>query len=56
MPLSMEDIWKFIVPLGLLGFIVGYHKLANRLKVPRPIYWMTMIAAGFLVMSVFDVW
>ena len=47
------DIWKYLAPLAILAFLVAYTRLAKRMKIPRPIYWMTMIAGGFLLMSLF---
>jgi len=52
----MDSIWKLVIPLGLFAFMVGYSKIAARMGIPRPVYWTTMIACGFLVMSVFDLW
>ena len=49
-------MWKIIVPLGLLALMIGYHRLANRMNVPRPIYWITRGAGGFLMMSIFELW
>ncbi len=49
-------MWKIIVPLGLLALMIGYHRLANRMNVPGPIYWITMGAGGFLMMSIFELW
>ena len=61
-PLSL-NIYKFI-PFNkhilvwvkedaILAFLVAYTRLAKRMKIPRPVYWMTMIAGGFLLMSLF---
>ena len=47
------DIWKYLAPLTILAFLVAYTRLAKRMKIPRPVYWMTMIAGGFLLMSLF---
>ncbi|MGB1872204.1 MAG: hypothetical protein ACPIFQ_02195 [Candidatus Puniceispirillaceae bacterium] len=52
----MDNIWKVVVPLGLLAVMVGYHKVAHRLNVPKPVYWITMMSGGFLVMSIFELW
>ena len=47
------DIWKYLAPLAILAFLVAYTRLAKRMKIPMPVYWMTMIAGGFLLMSLF---
>jgi len=49
----MNDIWTVIAPLSILAFLVLYTRVAKRMNIPRPIYWTTMIAGGFLLMSVF---
>ena len=54
--LVMQDMLKIIIPLGLMALLIGYHRLAARLRVPKPVYWLTMTAGGFLLMSVFDLW
>ena len=47
------EIWKYLAPLAILAFLVAYTRLAKHMKIPKPIYWMTMIAGGFLLMSLF---
>lgn len=47
------DVWKYLAPLAILAFLVAYTRLAKRMKIPKPVYWMTMIAGGFLLMSLF---
>jgi hypothetical protein len=52
----VDSVWKIVVPLGLLALMIGYHKMAGRMNVPRPVYWITMAAGGFLMMSIFELW
>lgn len=47
----MGDIAHYIAPLAILAALVIYSQVARRKKVPKPIYWVTMIAGGFLLMS-----
>ena len=47
------DLWKYLAPLAILGFLAAYTRLAKRMKIPKPVYWMTMVAGGFLLMSLF---
>ena len=49
------EIWKYLAPLAILAFLVAYTRVARRMKIPKPVYWMTMIAGGFLLMSLFTV-
>ena len=49
------DVWQYLPPLAILGFLVAYTRLAKRMKIPKPVYWMTMVAGGFLLMSLFTV-
>ena len=49
----MNPPWNFFAPLAILGFLLGYTKLAKHVKIPKPVYWITMVAGGFLLMSLF---
>ena len=49
------EIWKYLAPLAILAFLVAYTRLATRMRIPKPVYWMTMVAGGFLLMSLFTV-
>ena len=51
--MPMNDIWTYIAPLAILAFLVLYTRVAKRVNIPGPIYWTTMIAGGFLLMSIF---
>jgi hypothetical protein len=51
----MNDIWTYIAPVAILAFLILYTKTAKHKNIPKPIYWITMIAGGFLLMSVFAV-
>ena len=51
----MGDIPNFIAPLAFLAALVVYSRVARRMKLPKPVYWTTMIAGGFLLMSMFAV-
>ena len=49
----MDPPWNFLTPLAILGFLLGYAMLAKHVKIPKPVYWITMVAGGFLLMSLF---
>ncbi|MCH1474200.1 MAG: hypothetical protein L7W94_00880 [Alphaproteobacteria bacterium] len=49
----MNPPWNFLAPLAILGFLLAYTKLAKRMKIPKPVYWITMVTGGFLIMSLF---
>ena len=49
----MDPPWNFLAPLAILGLLLGYTKLAKHVKIPKPVYWITMVAGGFLLMSLF---
>ena len=49
----MNPPWNFLAPLVILGFLLGYTTLAKHVKIPKPVYWITMVAGGFLLMSLF---
>jgi|GEM_PF-1476285 hypothetical protein len=51
--MPMNDIWTYIAPLAILAFLVLYTRVAKRVNIPGPVYWTTMIAGGFLLMSIF---
>ena len=51
----MDDIWKYIAPFAILAFLVLYSRVAKRMNIPKPVYWITMVAGGFLLMSIFTV-
>ena len=51
----MNDIWTYIAPLAILAVLILYTRVAKRMKIPKPVYWITMIAGGFLLMSVFTI-
>ena len=40
-----------MAPLALLGALLVYSKVAQNRNVPKPVYWITMVAGGFLLMS-----
>ncbi|GIR51033.1 MAG: hypothetical protein CM15mP60_0940 [Alphaproteobacteria bacterium] len=48
----MDPPWNFLAPLAILGFLLAYTKLAKR-ENPETRYWITMVAGGFLLMSLF---
>ena len=50
---EMNPLWNFLAPLAILGFLLAYTKLAKRMKIPKPVYWITMVTGGFLIMSLF---
>ena len=50
---EMNPPWNFLALLAILGFLLAYAKLAKRIKIPKAIYWITMVAGGFLLMSLF---
>ena len=49
----MNPPWNFLPPLVILGFLLAYTKVAKRMKIPKVVYWITMVAGGFLLMSLF---
>ena len=49
----MDSPWNFLAPLAILGFLLGYTRLAKQMKIPKPIYWITMVAGGVILMSLF---
>ena len=49
----MDPPWNFLAPLAILSFLLAYTKLAKRMKIPKSVYWITMVAGGFLLMSLF---
>ncbi len=51
----MNDIWTYIAPVAILAFLILYTRAAKRMNIPKPVYWITMIAGGFLLMSIFAV-
>ena len=51
----MGDLTRYAAPLAILAALVVYSRVAKRMKVPKPVYWITMIAGGFLLMSMFAV-
>ena len=53
--MPMNDIWTYIAPVAILAFLLLYTRVAKRMKIPKPVYWITMIAGGFLLMSVFTI-
>ena len=46
----MGDIPHFIAPLAVLAALVVYSRVARRMKLPKPVYWTTMIAGVLLSM------
>ena len=48
---TLSDLLHYLAPLVVLGAIIWYSRMAKQKNVPKVIYWMTMIAAGFLLMS-----
>lgn len=51
----MGDLSQYAAPLVILAALVVYSRVAKRMKVPKPVYWITMIAGGFLLMSIFAI-
>ena len=51
----MNDIWRYIAPVAILAFMVLYARIAKRMNIPKPVYWITMTAGGFLLMSLFTI-
>ena len=51
----MNDIWRYIAPVAILACLILYTRIAQRMKIPKPVYWITMIAGGFLLVSVFGI-
>ena len=49
----MSPPWNFLAPLAILSFLLAYTKLAKHMKIPKLVYWITMVAGGFLLMSLF---
>ena len=49
----MSPPWNFLAPLAILGCLLAYTTLARQMKIPNPVYWITMVAGGFLLMSLF---
>ena len=49
----MNTPWNFVASLAILGFLLAYTKLAKCMKIPKPVYWITMVAGGFFLMSLF---
>ena len=47
----IDIIVHYMAPLGLLGALLVYSKLAQTKNVPKPVYWITLVAGGFLLMS-----
>jgi len=50
----MTDSWTYLAPFAVLAFLVLYTRLAKRRNIPKPVYWTTMVAGGFLLMSLFS--
>jgi len=50
-----SDLLHYLAPLVLLAAIIAYSRMAKRRNVPKVIYWTTMIAAGFLLMSLLQI-
>ena len=47
----IDIIMHYMAPLALLGALFVYSKVAQTKNVPKPVYWITLIAGGFLLMS-----
>ena len=47
----IDIIMHYIAPLALLGALLVYSKVAQTKNVPKPVYWITLVAGGFLLMS-----
>ena len=47
----IDIIMHYVAPLALLGALILYSKVAQTKNVPKPIYWITLVAGGFLLMS-----
>ena len=47
----MDIIMHYIAPLAILGALLAYSKAAQTKNVPKPVYWITLITGGFLLMS-----
>jgi hypothetical protein len=48
---TLSDLLHYLAPLAVLGALIVYSRFAKRKNVPKYIYWMTMVAGGFLIMS-----
>ena len=48
---NLGDLLHYIAPLAILGALVFYGRVARHRNVPKPVYWITLIAGGFLLMS-----
>ena len=47
----IDIIVHYMAPLALLGALLVYSKVAQTKNVPKPVYWITLVAGGFLLMS-----
>ena len=47
----IDIIMHYMAPLALLGALLVYSKVAQTKNVPKPVYWITLVAGGFLLMS-----
>ena len=47
----IDIIMHYMAPLALLGALLVYSKVAQNKNVPKPVYWITLVAGGFLLMS-----
>ena len=48
---ALSNLLHYLAPLAVLGALIVYSRFAKRKNLPKDIYWMTMIAGGFLIMS-----
>ena len=47
----MSVVMHYLAPLAVLAGLIAYSQLAKRRNVPKPIYYATLIAGGFLLMA-----
>ena len=47
----IDIIMHYMAPLVLFGALLVYSKVAQTKNVPKPVYWITLVAGGFLLMS-----
>jgi|TARA_X000000950_G_scaffold166988_1_gene203923 hypothetical protein len=51
----MSVVMHYLAPLAVLAGLIAYSQLAKRRNVPKPIYYATLIAGGFLLMALLRV-
>ena len=51
----MGDLLHYLAPLAVLAALLVYSQIAKQNNVPKPIYYATLIAGGFLLMALLRV-